>query len=444
MKKLFRAIKRQFSSVAFAIDTGNGDLYSYRDIEVILSDGNLIVNHRAVSAVAFEMQNAIILGEKHLKTFVKCTVAAIEKTIMRQEVEYSNRAIMKVSLSYNDSVSTVRAILDDKDLSPQVKFAAIVSMLQMCPTLPFDDVKAIAIRQHEFISVSEASITRESMNPKLKNFFDLRGFLMPDFITTGSAYYSTLTTIIRRDPEFFRLFRTISSFIWSDGEKTFEQYAETAGLEIYAPRKIKSDSFAMVSDVVSFVSGLSSPIVDNVLKDLNSVEMGRFCKLYSRHESDLFDFYKDILRQGETHYEFTHGLWAWYDEASISSLSPYIPYEEMYSLYYDLKANFEDLDRFRGLESFGAPIVAYYYLNYGIEAVRELIDLVESDRNHSQFSVVDTAYSINNDGTALVTQRDFILAKTGEYSAFPLSWAINLIIDESNTIHAEKEESLSA
>lgn len=430
MKKLLNFLNT-FYSVPRAIEAGTGVLYTDNDMRIVLANGALVVNHNAVNIAAFQMHGAKNLGEKHLRVFVKCIVKAIAHTRMIKEIHHSSNSLLSVSFPANGSESTVRSILDDRELSPQVKFAAIVSMLYMCPSLPFDDVKVIAKSQHQFVGLEYADSHDRRTDPRVKSFYELQGFLMPDFISSKESYYSNMSVKMRGNHEFFRLFRTITSFMWRSEGKTFAEYSSKAGNDVYLPIEIGVESLKTVRDIISFVDGLKSPIMDSNLLDLKYYELIRFCRVYKNHDADLFPFYKDRIRMGETQYEFNwndfSGMWS--DEESIDSLSAYVDRDEMYLMYHDLLNNFEDFDDFASLGDFGAPVVAYYYLNYGIEAVKELMDFVKTDSNHSRFLHSDQPYRIGDDASNVITQKDFILAKTGEHSDLPLSWAINLTVE---------------
>lgn len=427
MPKLFDAIKRQFSTFSPTFEAGDGILYSDAIAVISLVDGKMTIQDAdAKRHTIFELYDATILGEKHLRKFVKCARAALQNTTTTAKAR-TLKSVISIRFYAGGSIDTVRAILDDRDLSPEVKFASIVSMLDMCPTLPFEDVKAIAIRQHVFGNAKDSRSTDRQANPISSGFLDLCRFLMPDFVNETPTFHHNPLVQKKDDYRFFKLFRTVISFIRYSEEKTFDEYAKIAGNSIYEPFGIKDDSYRIVNAVVSLVSQRAIPEIHNSLYDFNSYEMRRFCKLYGNHDTDLFDFYKETIRNGESYYESTNSDWGWDDEYAINSLSPYVDYEDMYSLFQDLCGVVEYFDDIESLGNFGAPVVVYYYTCYGLEKVRELLEFVKRDADHKKFLQEDNAYSIG-DGCTIVTQTDFIEARRGEYADLPIDWAMSVIV----------------
>lgn len=447
------------SSMMKMMESDGGTIFEDERIVAIIKYGSLEVHDHADNFL-LRIWFFSNLEYKYLKKFLEVMTVAVKQSLPGEP--WSTNSLPMIDVSYNtSSEKTIRKILNSRRLSALAKFSSVISLLYVCPTLPFRDVRYIA-NKTPIVTLEDAIQTNDvENNHRVKKFTDLQYFLIPSFATLEYVeYYSNKK--INADPEFFRFLVSLTSFFLSPTDRTYGEWLNSSESKRFLPEAEEyrnfskhTSKFTVIKAICSYIDTIETPNVDSSLHDLKAWELIRFMGLYSTSRDELLPFLKDRVKTCRLIGELS------YPEREVVEILKYPESEikrfDAYTLFDYLSTNemlefCEQLERFSQVEStdkdylyriiddlrsIGASISAYYYLHFGFEAMIELILFSHTDKIHPDFSYMRND-PLTRKNSESVNINNLIYVKTSEYSDLPLDWAMTLIEAESSSVNHEQ------
>lgn len=399
--------------VGETIEITNGwvEIREHGDIEFIIAETN---------QVAFTITSIIrYLNDEQVYSLVRSGEAALKIANLKDEpthINWSSSELQKVYVMfYRQSEDTVKKILEDDSISLSKKFAAIISVLSVCPSLPFSEAKEIVLAQIDPDDV------------EILTFERLKMFLYPNFADTvdtkDSVWVATEWGI--NGKELRTLIRYTGFLAYSEKDEMYSEYLKRNKGNYFRP--IFNNK--VMGNVQNRVKALSEFGLESKIKEFTAPQAMRFVNLYMGESSVFSKFFEDRLNHGapmaieESNWS-PEGL----SYLSVIPLAKILTREEILKLDSEIKDDPNSPFISAWLPNSSMWLTAYYYVTGGYSAVRELFDVVSSESKYEKFFMKDIFGMSGQDRNMHPRHLSmFMRATDTKYKDMPLEWRINIL-----------------
>lgn len=348
----------------------------------------------------------------HLQKFLEI-IQEISESFTINFAEFRNNTIEFNDHSVGESF---RAVIDDPELSAVKKFAAILSMLCIAPTLKSEHVLEIA-------KLQKSPVTEDGK----VSFGKLRFFILPYFdLEVEMRPRGTINRFELNSENISGLLRMVGFLRCDDENKTFEEFSESVGDDFI------SAAMGCNRETTETAMEIYSEWGSTVVKGLNLNLLKRIGGIPTHEASaNLKELLLKRILAGKTMTCEKH-------PKVPSFLTSYLTEEEFEDFYAQLsESTFADkLPEEMG--PLALEVIVFYYLKSGFLKVLELLELIRSSPAYnSPFFYTRTVYELKEPVQQKLKMPHFMLLLNDEYRDMPLGWALPLIVAE---IEADKQE----